>query len=1024
MRKPMLVGVGALVLAVCTGPSVHGVTDDTQTPRGRLPMSGRPERQAAERHDTSRALRDMPPVAPARRVDPDEREPRGTRRIVRGRGRPDPVVQRSSGTARVTALSQTVDGVGNVNAVLPPDTNAAVGPNHYVHAVNVSFAIYAKGDTSTPPSLIYGPAETSTIWTGFGGPCEARNDGDAIVMYDHLADRWVMSQLALPNLFFGIAIAPFYQCVAVSATNDPTGAYHRYQFAFNKLNDYPKLAVWPDGYYMTINQYSAITLQWAGQGVIAFDREKMLAGLPASMQYMDLSALDINLGGMLPADLDGPAPPEGSPAYFVQMDDDAWGYSPQDRLQLWRFEVNWTTPSASAFTGPSLMTTASFDSDMCDFSRTCIPQAGTAVKVDAMADRLMYRLQYRNFGTHESLVVNHTVDVDGNDHAGVRWYEIRSPRSTPFIHQQGTFAPDGDHRWMASVAMDGAGNMALGYSVSGSSTFPSVRYTGRLAGDPAGAMTMAETEIVAGTGSQTHPSGRWGDYSMMSVDPTDECTFWYTQQYYATTSEMDWRTKIGRFVFPACSGAPAPTRVSVAAASASAAEAGVVNGSFTLTRTGDTSEPLTVSYTIGGTAQPSLDYVPLSGVASFDTGESQVSVLVTPIDDPFNEPGETVAVTVTAGTGYTVGSPSQAVVTIVSEDLPADLVVSLLSVPSAAVPGGTMAVTSSTNNQGGGAAAASVTAFYLSANLLFDASDQRIGSRLIAPLMPGFADTGVANIQLPSTVGTGTYYLIARADDRLVVGETNENNNLRFSTAIKVGPDLTVSAITVAPINVGPGSTVTVTDTTRNPGSTAAPATVTAIYYSTNALLDAADTLVGTRNVPSLLPDGVSVGMTAVQIPSTASTGVAYLFARADVNNVVVESLETNNGSFPATVRVGPDLTVSAMTVPSSVVAGATITINETTSNIGGGPAAASVTKFYLSVNLAIDAADVELGTRSVVALSAGSLSAGQTPVVIPANTPAGTYWIIAVSDSTGVVPETFETNNNRIGFIRVTVPQ
>src|SRR5687768_7038914 len=232
MRKPMLVGVGALVLAVCTGPSVHGVTDDTQTPRGRLPMSGRPERQAAERHDTSRALRDMPPVSPARRVDPDEREPRGTRRIVRGRGRPDPVVQRSSGTARVTALSQTVDGVGNVNAVLPPDTNAAVGPNHYVHAVNVSFAIYAKGDTSTPPSLIYGPAETSTIWTGFGGPCEARNDGDAIVMYDHLADRWVMSQLALPNLFFGIAIAPFYQCVAVSATNDPTGAYHRYQFAF------------------------------------------------------------------------------------------------------------------------------------------------------------------------------------------------------------------------------------------------------------------------------------------------------------------------------------------------------------------------------------------------------------------------------------------------------------------------------------------------------------------------------------------------------------------------------------------------------------------------------------------------------------------------------------------------------------------------------------------------------------------------------------------------------------------------
>ena len=1022
MRKSRLVGVGALVVAVCSGPSLHGLSPEPRAQRGNPPLSARPERKAAERHDTSRALRDMPPVAPARRTDPDEREPRGTRRIVRGRGRPDPVVQRSAGGARASALSQTVDGVGNVNAVLPPDTNAAVGPDHYVHSVNVSFAIYTKGDTATPPALIYGPAETSTIWTGFGGPCEARNDGDAIIMYDHLADRWVMSQLALPNLFFGIAIAPFYQCVAVSATNDPTGAYHRYQFAFNKLNDYPKLAVWPDAYYMTINQYSAITLQWAGQGVIAFDREKMLAGLPATMQYMDLAGVDINLGGMLPADLDGPAPPNGSPAYFVQMDDDAWGYSAEDRLQLWRFQVNWANPSASTFTGPNLMLPAPFDSDMCDFSRTCIPQGGTAARVDAMADRLMYRLQYRNFGTHESLVVNHTVDVDGTDHAGVRWYEIRSPGSTPFIHQQGTFAPDADHRWMASVAMDGAGNMALGYSVSGATTFPSVRYTGRLAGDPLGAMTMAETEVVAGTGAQTHSSGRWGDYSMMAVDPTDECTFWYTQQYYVTVSEMDWRTKIGRFSFPSCSGAPAPTRASVTAATPSASETGAAAGAFTVSRTGDTSEPLTVAYTIGGTAQPNSDYVALSGVASFGINESQVTVVVTPIDDPFNEPGETVAVTLSSGTGYTVGSPSQAVVTILSEDLPADLVVSLLTVPTAATPGGTIAVTSSTNNQGGGAAVPSVTAFYLSANLLFDAADQRIGTRAIAPLGPGFADTGSTNIQLPTTTGTGTYYIIARADDGLAVGETNENNNLRFSTAIKVGPDLTVSALTASPINIGPGSMVTVTDTTRNPGSTTAAPTVTAIYYSTNALLDAADTLLGTRNVPSLGPDGVSVGATTVQIPTTATTGVAYLFAKADVNNVVLESLETNNGSFPVTVRIGPDLTVSALSVPSSALAGATVTVNETTSNIGGGAAGASVTRFYLSVNLAIDAGDVELGTRNVIGLGAGALSSAQTPLVIPANTPAGTYWIIAVSDATGIVPETFETNNNRVVFIRVNV--
>src|SRR5687767_5455188 len=267
-------------------------------------------------------------------------------------------------------------------------------------------------------------------------------------MYDHLADRWFMSQLALPNLWFGLAIGPFYQCIAVSTTPDPTGPYYRYQFAFDKLNDYPKFGVWPDAYYMTINQFTAGTLQWAGQGVIAIDRARMLAGQPASIVCFDLSSTDPNLSGMLPADLDGPAPPAGSPGYFVQIDDYAWGYS-EDRLQLWQFHVNWTNPSATTFTGPSLIPVASFDSNMCDYSRTCIPQRDTAVRVDAMADRLMYRLQYRNFTTHESLVVNHTVDADGTDHAGVRWYEIRNPRTSPVLHQQSTYAPDQDHRWMA-----------------------------------------------------------------------------------------------------------------------------------------------------------------------------------------------------------------------------------------------------------------------------------------------------------------------------------------------------------------------------------------------------------------------------------------------------------------------------------------------------------------------------------------------------------------------------------------------
>ena len=215
--------------------------------------------------------------------------------------------------------------------------------------VNLSFAVYSKGTTTAPPALLYGPAPANTLWSGFGGPCETRNDGDPIVRYDHLADRWVMSQLAVPNSFLGILFGPFYECIAVSATPDPLGAYYRYQFSFSKLNDYPKMGVWSDGYYMTMNQFSAISLQFAGQGVVAFDRDKMLAGLPASAIYYDLAPVDMNLGGMLPADLDGPAPPAGSPAYFVQVDDDAWGAEP-DQLQIWKFHTDWANPAQSSFT--------------------------------------------------------------------------------------------------------------------------------------------------------------------------------------------------------------------------------------------------------------------------------------------------------------------------------------------------------------------------------------------------------------------------------------------------------------------------------------------------------------------------------------------------------------------------------------------------------------------------------------------------------------------------------------------------
>jgi hypothetical protein len=509
----------------------------------------RPAIVRADKHDTSPALRDLPPLPPA----VTRRQPLPPRSVRRGPGRDvpsilDPALQTAAPTSFAPTTLVSFEGVNNVDGVLPPDTNGDVGPNHYVQWVNLSFAIYSRTG-----ALLYGPADGSTIWQGFGGPCQTTNSGDPIVLYDEHADRWLLTQFSLPNFPSG----PFYQCIAVSQTGDPLGAFHRYQFSFNKLNDYPKFGVWPDGYYMAINQYTCsgvifVNCNWAGQGVAAFPRAQMLNGAAASMVYFDLYSQDPNLGGMLPSDLDGPPPPAGAPNYYALFDDDAWGYSP-DQLQIWEFRVNWTTPSSSTFTRRATLSTASFDSNLCSYSRNCVPQTGTSVKLDAIGDRLMYRLQYRNFGGYQTLVTNHTVDVNGADHAGVRWYEMRISSGTPSLYQQGTYAPDANHRWMASAAMDSAGNIAIGYNVSSAQMFPRIGFTGRKVSDPLGQVTLGETDGGVGTGSQTHSASRWGDYSLLAVDPTDGCTFWYTTEYLESTSSTGWRTRVSAFQIDGCS---------------------------------------------------------------------------------------------------------------------------------------------------------------------------------------------------------------------------------------------------------------------------------------------------------------------------------------------------------------------------------------------------------------------------------------------------------------------------------------
>jgi hypothetical protein len=476
------------------------------------------------------------------------------------------IVQNGSVKNNMPAPIANFEGVNNVSGVLPPDTQGDMGwdpvsgTKYYVQWVNLAFQIWDVTVPGTPVSL-YGPAAGNTLWSGLGGICAANNDGDPITQFDHLANRWVMTQFALgfPD--------DFHQCIAVSASADPTGAWYLYDFqtSTTMMNDYPHFGVWSDGYYMTVNQFDGATFDWGGAGVAAFDRTAMLAGLPATMQYIDIGAVTLDYGGMLPSDLDGPAPTVGTPNYFMEWDDSTWLGDPADTLRIWEFHVDWDVPANTTFGSnanydPNLtIATANVDPDMCGSARDCIPQPDTTQGLDAIADRLMYRLQYRDFGSYQTLVTNHTVDSNGADVAGVHWFELRDTGAGFAMNQEGVYAGDAantENRWMGSIAMDASGNMALGYSVSDSATYPSIRYTGRISTDPVNTLPQGETSMIAGTGSQTHSAARWGDYSMMAVDASDGCTFWFTQEYYATTSSAGWQTRIGSFKFPSCTTAP------------------------------------------------------------------------------------------------------------------------------------------------------------------------------------------------------------------------------------------------------------------------------------------------------------------------------------------------------------------------------------------------------------------------------------------------------------------------------------
>jgi subtilase family serine protease len=346
-----------------------------------------------------------------------------------------------------------------------------------------------------------------------------------------------------------------------------------------------------------------------------------------------------------------------------------------------------------------------------------------------------------------------------------------------------------------------------------------------------------------------------------------------------------------------------------------------------------------------------------------------------------------------------------------------DLRISSFSAPTTAGPGQTITITDTTKNQGGAPAEASTTQFYLSVNSSIDESDVVIGSRNIPSLAPGASNSGSTTAAIPEDTAAGSYYLIALADAEDAVIETSETNNM-YARVIKIGTDLRVSYLS-APSTGGAGQNISITDTTSNQGGGTADPSTTQFYLSENTLVDASDTLLGGRTVPSLVSGASSSGSTTVTIPSSTIAGRWYIIAKADGEEVVVETSETNN-TYSRLINIGTDLRISSLSVPSATGAGISITVSDTTKNYGGGPANPSTTFFYLSANSSIDASDILLGSRNIPALAAGASNYGSTAVTIPAGTTPGGWYIIALADGEDVVFETYETNNKYARFIKI----
>src|SRR5581483_4737434 len=510
------------------------------------------------------------------------------------------IEQKSQGTRPGAQLLESFDGLGfgfegpqgNANLRNPSDNSLAVGPNHVFQIVNTRIAIFTKTG-----KVLYGPVPTNTLFKGFGGPCENLNNGDAVVRYDQLADRWLIvmpifrrsvarpdqpapgksgdpaqssvpGQTGQPGAAAKLYVppppepgqtpqtgqrgqqppqntGPYSMCYTVSTSSDPFGSYYRYEFVRPLFPDYPRPAIWPDGYYIPTSTGDDVIQK---QACVA-DRAKMLKGEPASEQCVIIDGVNF----LNNADIDGKdLPPPGAPNIMMAAGGAQLKKVFEDNaIFVWKFHVDWKDPAKTKVAGPEKIAVAPYHY-LCDGQLTnCVPQPGTDRRLDAQGDKIMARLVYRRIGNQEYIVAVHSVNTSVGG-GGVRWYEFRVNKDRSVrLHQQGTYAPDGFYRWMASPAIDRRGNIGIGYSFGGAPNFAGQRFAGRLAKDPPGQLTLRETVLAEGEAAQNVM--RWEDYTQTAVDPSDDCTIWYVGDYLKK-GETNYSTRIGAFRFPNCRG--------------------------------------------------------------------------------------------------------------------------------------------------------------------------------------------------------------------------------------------------------------------------------------------------------------------------------------------------------------------------------------------------------------------------------------------------------------------------------------